>query len=106
VAKVELVRSLLPAIDNLERALNDTTEDAEVVRKGVRMTYEQLIAALAEHGVKGVPTQGAPFDPNVHEAVDAVSDTDHPADTVIEDVQKGYTLGNRLVRAARVRVAR
>lgn len=106
VARVELIRSLLPAIDNLERALNDATQDAEVVRKGVQMTYDQLMAALQQQGLRQVPTEGAVFDPNVHEAVEAVSGTDAEPDRIIEDLQKGYLLGDRLIRPARVRVAR
>lgn len=106
VARADLIAKILPAIDNLERALADTTGDAEVVRKGVRMTYEQLMSTLQQQGLKEVPTKGEPFDPNVHEAVDAVEGTGQEPNTVIEDVQKGYTFGERLVRPARVRVAR
>lgn len=106
LAKVELIRGILPAVDNLERALNDTTADADVVRQGVRMTYDQLLAALGKHGLSEVPAEGQQFDPNVHEAVDAVPNTEHAPDTIVESLQKGYTFGDRLVRPARVRVAR
>ncbi|MBI3948745.1 MAG: nucleotide exchange factor GrpE [Armatimonadetes bacterium] len=106
VARVELIRSLLPAIDNLQRALGDSTTDADVVRKGVQMTLEQLMAALERQGLRQVPTEGASFDPNLHEAIEAVPGTEYEPDCIIEDLQKGYTLGDRLVRPARVRVAR
>ena len=106
VAKVELIRRILPAIDNLERALGDTSGDAEVIRKGVEMTYEQLLSTLQQQGLKEVPGPGEPFDPNVHEAIDAVAESEYPPDTVVEALQKGYTFGERLVRPARVRVAR
>ena len=106
VAKVELIRTLLPAVDNLERALGDASAGADVIRQGVRMTHEQLMNALRQQGLKEVPTAGEVFDPNLHEAIDAVAGTEHEPDTVVEDLQKGYTLGERLVRPARVRVAR
>lgn len=106
VAKVNLVRSILPALDNLERALADESADADVVRKGVRMTCEQLLAALEQHGVKPIESVGMPFDPNMHDAVDTVSDTEQESDTVVEDLQRGFMLGERLVRPAKVRVAR
>ena len=106
VAKVELIRAVLPAMDNLERALGDNTADVTVVRKGVQLTYDQLRSALEKHGLTEVPAAGQPFDPNVHEAIGAVEGTEHAPDTVVEDLQKGYTFGERLVRPARVRVAR
>ncbi|NLC58569.1 MAG: nucleotide exchange factor GrpE [Armatimonadetes bacterium] len=106
LAKADLIARLLPAIDNLERALSDATEDADVVRKGVRMIYEQLMTTLQQQGLQEVPAEGQPFDPNRHEAVDAVAGTGAEPDTVVEQLLKGYTFGDRLVRAARVRVAR
>lgn len=106
VGKIDLIRAILPAVDNLARAIEDTSGDAEVVRKGVRMTYEQLVAVLERQGLKEVPSTGEQFDPNVHEAIDAVPDTGQPPETIVQDVQKGYLFGDRLVRPARVRVAR
>ncbi|HPO72077.1 MAG TPA: nucleotide exchange factor GrpE [Armatimonadota bacterium] len=106
VAKVDLIRAILPAVDNLERALDDESTSADVVRQGVRLIHEQLLTALQKQGLKEVPTTGETFDPNVHEAIDAVENTEYAPDTVVEPLLKGYTFGERLVRPARVRVAR
>ncbi|HHX41393.1 MAG TPA: nucleotide exchange factor GrpE [Armatimonadetes bacterium] len=106
VAKVDLLRVILPTVDNLERALDDTSTSADVVREGIRLIHEQLLSALQKQGLKEVPTTGETFDPNVHEAIDSVENTEYEPDTVVEPILKGYTFGERLVRPARVRVAR
>jgi len=103
----EFVASLLPGLDDVERALTSAAEtpDADALRAGVQMALDALHKALREAGVEPVATDGAPFDPAVHDAlvVETADDVDTP--TVAEEIRPGYTLGDRLVRPAQVKVA-
>ncbi|TWT09914.1 nucleotide exchange factor GrpE [Streptococcus sp. sy004] len=96
----DLAKKVLPALDNLERALavDGLTED---VKKGLEMTRDSLVQALKEEGVEEVATEQ--FDANFHMAVQTLAaDEDHPADTIAEVFQKGYQLHDRLLRPAMV----
>lgn len=96
----DLAKKVLPALDNLERALavEGLTED---VKKGIEMTRDSLLQALKEEGVEEVAVET--FDPNYHMAVQTLpADDDHPADTIAEVFQKGYQLHDRLLRPAMV----
>jgi molecular chaperone GrpE len=103
-AAERLVRELLPVLDDLERALHaaEQHEEAEL-EEGVRLVHRQLAGALRKEGLEEIPTDGK-FDPHLHEALLA-----QPAEaeegTVIEVLQKGYRLGDRVLRPARVVVA-
>jgi len=103
-AAERLVRELLPVLDDLERALQaaEQHEEAEL-EEGVRLVHRQLADALRKEGLEEIPTEGK-FDPHLHEALLA-----QPAEaeegTVIEVLQKGYRLGDRVLRPARVVVA-
>jgi len=102
-----LLRSFLQVADDLERALSADETDADNLRQGVHLTYQTLKRLLEQEDVKPLQPQGQPFDPAWHEAVGSVP---HQVagvrpNTVVEVDQKGYSLGDRLLRPARVLVA-
>ena len=103
-----LAKDIIPAIDNLERALQtevDTTS-AENFKKGVQMVLDSLQAALKQNNIEQVEAIGKPFDPTVHEAVAQIPASDgQESGEVIEVLEKGYTLHDRVLRAAKVVVA-
>lgn len=97
---------LLPAVDNLERALAATNaEDSGSLAEGVKMVLKQICDVLARHGLEPIPAVGQPFDPTVHEALTCVPTTDMPANHVYQEFQRGYRFGDHVVRPARVAVA-
>lgn len=103
-----LLLALLPILDNLERAIAQgaAAGSVEALLEGVRMTYGLFVAELKKFGVEQMSAAGKPFDPAIHEAV-AQLPAPHLADgTVLDEACKGYTLNNRLLRAAQVTVAR
>ena len=106
--KEELLRELLPVFDNLERAVVHAGQasDAKAVADGVGMVLKQFQDTLGKVGIKRIPAVGGPFDPSMHEAIQQVETNEHPAGTVVAEVQPGYSLGDRLVRASMVVVAK
>lgn len=108
--RASLLAVVLAVVDNLERALDHATreEGGEAIVEGIRMTHRHIIDLLANMGVRPMETQGQPFDPKFHEAID-VTDS-HAAGaasgTVVDEVQKGYLLNGEVLRPARVRVAK
>ena len=103
-----LIRALLPVIDSLEQALAtvDKQADAQAIIKGVHLIHRQLHGVLHKEGVVRIPTVGAPFDPNLHEAVAQVDAKHGMKDhTVAEEVQVGYTMHGKVIRPAMVKVA-
>lgn len=105
VVKASVVRDLLPVIDNLERALKHVPADLEDndYVKGVQGVVKQFEKTLAELGVERIKTVGEPFDPRYHEAV-SMEDGDGATETVSEELQAGYRLGEEVIRHAMVRV--
>ena len=104
-AHERLVRELLPILDDLERALEagEQHEEAKLV-DGVKLVEQALRSALAKEGLVEIETDGA-FDPHVHEALLTQPSTDAEPGSVLEVVQRGYRVGDRVVRPARVIVA-
>lgn len=104
----EMLKTLLPVFDNLERAVMhaESANDSKAIAEGVRMVLKQFTDAVGKVGIKRVAGVGTAFDPLVHEAIQQIETTEHPAGTVVAEVQPGYTLGDRLLRAAMVVVAR
>jgi molecular chaperone GrpE len=105
-----LMKELLASVDNLERALvhgrrEPLGEEGTKLLEGVELTHRSLLATLEKNGVKEVPAPGAPFDPNVHQAVRQVASDTHAAGVVAEVLQKGYVLADRLLRPALVGVS-
>ena len=104
----DLVKKLLPVIDNLERAIaaEVTDEQSISLKKGVEMVLESLNVALKEEGIEEIPAKGEQFDPNIHQAVQIVPVSEGvEADTIVEVLQKGYKLQDRVLRASMVIVA-
>lgn len=105
-ALVDAARTLLPILDSLDRALKSSRGGGDEFRSGVELIQRQFSDALAKMGVRPVPAQGEPFDPTLHEAVEMVERSDVPDHQVIEELQRGYRMKDRLLRPAMVRVAR
>jgi molecular chaperone GrpE len=99
-ANEDLVRELLPAVDNLERALTSS------IRKGIEIILEQVLKTLKKFGLVSYASLGEKFDPTRHEAVEQVESTEHEASTIINELQKGYFLNGRLLRPALVTVTK
>ena len=104
-AVADAIKSLLPVLDSLERALQVKSDEAEL-RSGVELIYKQLLAALAKLSVHPIVSKGEAFDPRFHEAVEMVETTDAPDHQVVEELQRGYKFKDRLLRPAMVKVAR
>ena len=102
--KADAVEKLLPVYDNLERALQQETADA-AYKKGVEMTMNQLVSILATLGVEIFGAVGETFDPNIHNAVMHTDDESLPENTISQVFQKGFKLGEKIVRFAMVQVA-
>jgi molecular chaperone GrpE len=101
----DAVKSLLPSIDSLERALQVKSDAAEL-RSGVELIYKQLLAALARLSVNPIVSKGEAFDPRLHEAIEMVDTSHVPDHQVLEELQRGYKFKDRLLRPAMVKVAR
>ncbi|MDZ7642337.1 MAG: nucleotide exchange factor GrpE [Desulfurivibrio sp.] len=106
-AEEDLLKELLPTLDNLERATEQgrSTEDVTALLEGVEMTHNGFVATLEKFGLKSLAGRGEPFDPNFHEAMALESSDEVPANTVLNEYQKGYMYKDRLLRAAKVVVA-
>jgi molecular chaperone GrpE len=103
-AVADAIKSLLPVVDSLERALQVKSNAAEL-RAGVELIYKQLQATLAKLSVTPIVSQGEAFDPRYHEAVEMVETTEAPDHQVVEELQRGYKFKDRLLRPAMVKVA-
>ena len=102
--KAAAILALLPVYDNLLRALDQETED-EAFYKGVEMTMNQCKAAFASLGAMEIPAMGQPFDPALHNAVMHVEEADLGENVIVEVFQTGFTLGDKVIRHAMVKVA-
>jgi molecular chaperone GrpE len=107
-ANEDLIRAILPFIDNLERAVNHAQKiaDTGVLVKGVQLTLQQLLQALNKFGLSSFESVGKPFDPTMHEAMLVVETDKHEPNQVVEEFQKGYLLNDRLLRPATVSVSK
>jgi molecular chaperone GrpE len=106
-AMAAALEDLLPIIDNLDRALEAPTgSDAEVYRKGVELIHRQMTDVLVKRGVTPIEAVGADFDPRIHQAVMHEFSAKHRDGEVMEELRRGYMLGDRLLRPAMVKVAR
>lgn len=107
-ATEQLVRELLPVLDNFERTLAaaEAGADLAAVVEGVKLVERQLRMALESARVSRIQALGMPFDPERHEAIGTVPDSDEPDGTVVDEIEAGYQMAERVVRPARVRVAR
>jgi molecular chaperone GrpE len=103
-ARTDAISKLLPVYDNLERALKMECSD-EAFYKGVEMIMTQLTETLSDMGVREISAVGEPFDPNLHNAVMTIEDTKLGKNIIAEEYQKGFTLGDRVIRFSTVVVA-
>lgn len=106
-ASLALIGQLLPALDNFERAIaaSKGTQDSESLAKGVDMVLRQLEQALTSEGVEAITTVGEVFDPTFHQAVIQVESEQFESGTVVEELQKGYKLKDKVIRPAMVKVS-
>ena len=102
-----LIRDLLPGLDNLQRALAaaERSKNMDEVIQGVQMVANQLQDVFAARSVLPIEAVGKPFDPNIHEAVQHIPSADQPAMTVLEEVERGYMIHDRVVRPSKVVVS-
>ena len=102
-----IVRDLVPVMDNLERAIAsaEQTGDVSNLLEGIRMVSRQLSDTLKAHGTEAIVPDGEAFDPNLHEALSQVPTADYPPMTVVQVVEKGFRMHDRIVRPARVIVS-
>jgi molecular chaperone GrpE len=107
-ANEDVIRAILPFIDNLERAVNHAQKvaDTGVLIEGVRLTIQQILQTLNKFGLSSFQSVGKPFDPTVHEAMLVVKTDQHEPNQVVEEFQKGYFLNDRLLRPATVSVSK
>ncbi|HZL98541.1 MAG TPA: nucleotide exchange factor GrpE [Terriglobales bacterium] len=101
----QLLRSVLPFLDNLERAMGQAGASAEALLSGVRMTHDQFLSELRKFGLEQLPTQSGMFDPSLHEAIASVPSSGKPGGAILTEARKGYLLHGRLLRPAQVTVA-
>ena len=105
-ALADALKSLLPILDSLDRALKTDTASLDDFRSGIELIDKQFHDTLSKLGVEPVPAQGESFDPNLHQAVQMVDTNETEDNHVIDELQRGYKLRDRLLRPAMVRVAR
>jgi molecular chaperone GrpE len=106
-ASAELIGRLLPALDDLHKALeNKPLGTDESWLKGVELSVRKLEEALGAHGLEPIEAVGARFDPKLHEAIGHEESSEHPEDTVVSELRRGYRIRDRVVRPALVKVSR
>lgn len=106
-ASERIVSELLPVLDNFERAVSaaQVNPDFSTFSQGVEMILRQLQTALTKEGLKAIEAIGQPFDPNLHDAVLRVESEEHPENTVVDELQKGYYLKEKVLRPSMVKVS-
>ena len=104
VIKQEILKDMLPLLDNFERAMAAETKDAEAFQKGVDMIYTQLQEVMKKNGLEPIETAGQKFDPNFHQAVMRVQNEDLEDDDIAQELQKGYMVEGRVIRPSMVQV--
>jgi molecular chaperone GrpE len=106
-ASAELINRLLPGLDDLHKALEHTPKGVDPSwLKGVELSVRKLEEALGAHGLEAINSVGTRFDPKVHEAVGHEESREHPEDTVVAELRRGYRIRDRVVRPALVKLAR
>jgi molecular chaperone GrpE len=104
-AVADAIKALLPSLDSFERALQTSARDKSEFRGGVELIYKQLQDALQKLGLRAIPAKGEPFDPHLHEAIEMVETSDADDHQILEELQRGYKLKDRLLRPSMVKVA-
>lgn len=103
-----ILKKYLPVLDDMERALANIPKDNEAAlwAEGIELIYRKLSGILESEGLQRIPAESEMFDPNRHEAISSEESAEHESGEIIEVVQQGYTIGDRVLRPAKVRVAR
>ena len=102
----DAIKGLLPTLDSFERALQTSASEKSELRSGVELIHKQLQDSLSKLGLRRIPANGEPFDPHLHEAIEMVETSEVPDHQIVEELQGGYKLKDRLLRPAMVKVAR
>jgi molecular chaperone GrpE len=102
--KIEIIKSLLPSIDNFEHALNaaKTAESLDSVIEGIQLVFDHIIDALKTHGVERISSLGEQFDPSLHEAMMRRAEEGKPENEIVEEFQSGYKVGEQVIRPCKV----
>jgi molecular chaperone GrpE len=102
--KEKIIKTLLPALDNFEHMLQNvqSAESKDILLKGVRIIYDQILEILKSHGVERIDALGVKFDPSMHEAVSHRAESAKEENAVLEEFQKGYKINGRVLRPSRV----
>ncbi len=107
-ANERLILSILPVVDNFERAINtdENTNNVQEILDGVKLIFKQLKDVLGKEGVKPFESVGQKFDPYKHEALLAIESEEHEPSIILEEIEKGYLLGDKVIRPTKVTVSR
>lgn len=107
-AAERVIEAMLPVLDNFERAIlsSQTNQDFNAFSQGVEMIFKQMKISLEKEGLKPIEAAGQTFDPNLHDAVLQVDSEEYPENTVVEELQKGYYLKDKVLRPSMVKVSR
>jgi molecular chaperone GrpE len=103
-ALADAIKALLPTLDSFERALQSSKQESDL-RGGIELIYKQMQDALSKLGLRMIPAEGEVFDPRFHEAIEMVETSQVPDHQIVEELQRGYKLKDRLLRPAMVKVA-
>ncbi|MCX7570809.1 nucleotide exchange factor GrpE [Tumebacillus sp. DT12] len=105
-ANVKILEELLPVLDTFDMALKTQEgSDVKMLLAGIEMVHRQLITTLGNYGLQEIGAVGQPFDPNLHEGIMQVESAEHPANTVVEELRKGYKVKDKVVRPSMVKVS-
>jgi molecular chaperone GrpE len=105
-AASDVVKQLIPILDSFDLALKSQSANEGDLRKGLELIRKQMDELLAKLGVQAIPAKGQPFDPRFHEAIEMVESSDVKDNHVLDELQRGYKMKDRLLRPAMVRVAK
>ncbi|WP_073253078.1 nucleotide exchange factor GrpE [Caldanaerovirga acetigignens] len=102
----QLIKDIIPVLDNLERAINSIEDKDSAIYEGIKLIYNQIKSILAKYGVEEIEAEGKPFDPQLHEAIMTVETDEYESDTIVEVLRKGYTYHSKVIRPSLVKVAK
>jgi len=105
-AQAQVILEILPVLDNFGLALATNTNNAEDMKKGIDMIYSQFVDTLEKHGVKAIETKDKVFDPELHEALMSEEKEGVKEGMILEEMQKGYTFNDKVIRCSKVKVAK
>jgi molecular chaperone GrpE len=105
-ALADAIKALLPVLDSFARAIEGISSNDAEFRSGIELIHKQFLDALVKLGLRPIPAKGEPFDPHLHQAVEMVETKDVQDHHVLEELQRGYKLKDRLLRPSMVKVAR